>query len=80
MGTIVIEKFVDGICVEELKLPVAPLKFLAGLLPSQAHRELQRHGIDVATLLNDRDAAADEQWLEVQEGTVAKRVRITRRS
>ena len=79
MSTIVIEKYVDGICVEELNLPVAPLKFLAGLLPNQARRELQRHGIDVDTLLNDADPAAGEQWLEVEEGTVAKRVRITRR-
>lgn len=79
MRSILIEKYVDGICVEELKLPVAPLQFLAGLLPNQARRELQRHGIDVDALLNDTAPAVAAQWLEVEEGAVAKRIRISRR-
>jgi hypothetical protein len=75
MSTILIEKYVDGIAVEQLRLPTAPLQFLAGLLPGQAHRALQRKGLDVNSLLND---ATRTQWLEVTEANVAKRVRISR--
>lgn len=78
MSTISIEKYVDGICVEELQLPVAPLQFLAGLLPKRARRALWRHGVDLDALLNaDEPGAA--QWLDVKEGGVSKRVRISRR-
>ena len=76
MSNIVIEKYVDGICVEKLSLPVAPLRFLAKFLPNQARRELQRCGLDVQALLNDTERAPAEQWLEVQEGNVAKRLRL----
>lgn len=75
MGTIIVDKYVDGIQVERLQLPTGPLQFLAGLLPNQAFRELQRNGIDVEALLNEK---ASTQWLEVTEGNVIKRVRVSR--
>lgn len=77
MSTLRIEKYVDGICVEDMKLPLAPLRFLAGLLPPQARRDLQRHGLDVDALLSDTAAAAPAQWLDVEEGRVSKRVRFS---
>lgn len=78
MSTVIIEKYVDGVCVEEMQLPAGPLRFLAGLLPSSAHRELFRHGIDLDTLLNEPQSSG-AQWLDIEEKQVAKRVRITRR-
>lgn len=75
MGTILIEKYVDGIQVERLQLPTGPLQFLAGFLPNQAFRELQRNGLDVEALLNEK---APTQWLEVTEGNVIKRLRVSR--
>lgn len=52
IGTIVIGKC-WRVCVEELELPVRPLQFLAGLLPKQARRELERRGLNTDVLLND---------------------------
>lgn len=77
MRKILIEKYVDGICVDKLKVPVAPLQFMANFLPKKACRELQRRGLDVQALLNDTAADAPAQWLDVDEGAVAKRVRLS---
>lgn len=77
MSTLRIEKYVDGICVEDMNLPLAPLQFLAGLLPPQARRDLRRQGLDVDALLSDAAAAAPVQWLDVEEGRVAKRIRFS---
>ncbi|PYB71825.1 MULTISPECIES: hypothetical protein [Rhizobium] len=79
MSTIIIEKFVDGICVEELQVPAGPVQFLAGLLPRKAREELLRHGLDIEGLLKDPAAFDTPQWLDVEEKQVAKRVRISRR-
>lgn len=79
MSTIVIEKYVDEICVEQLELPVRPLQLLAKLLPKQAWRQLERRGLDVEALLNDAVPHSGVQWLEVKEKDVLKRVRIMRR-
>lgn len=78
MSTVIIEKYVDGICVEELRLPAAPLQFLAGLLPTKARRELRRHGLDLEELLHDAAPASRAQWMDIEEKQVAKRIRITR--
>lgn len=78
MSTIVIEKYVDGICVDALKLPVAPLQFLTGLLPEQARQHLRRRGLDIDALLDAAGPADVVQWLDIQEGQTAKRVRILR--
>ncbi|MBB3929591.1 hypothetical protein GGR25_000610 [Kaistia hirudinis] len=79
MSTIVIEKYVDEICVEQLDLPVRPLQLLARLLPKQAWRQLERRGLDVEALLNDAVPHSGNQWLEVKEKDARKRVRILRR-
>ena len=79
MSTIVIEKYVDEICVEELELPVRLLQILARLLPKQAWRQLERRGLDVEALLNDAVPHSGVQWLEVKEKDARKRVRIMRR-
>ncbi|WP_224701032.1 class I SAM-dependent methyltransferase [Devosia aquimaris] len=76
MSTIEIEKYVDGVCVEALNLPLAPLQFVSGLLPRQAHEQLRRRGIDIDALLDGTPVA---QWLDVQEGQTAKRIRVIRR-
>ncbi|MCX2698232.1 MULTISPECIES: hypothetical protein [Ochrobactrum] len=78
MNFILIEKYVDGICVEQFKLPAAPLKFLSRLLPNRALRELQHRGLDIIALLNDTDQNAAVQWMEVGEGKTVKRIRISR--
>lgn len=78
MSTLIIEKYVDGICVEKLQLPVTPLQLLAKLLPSKARRDMLRHGLDIDALLNDPPTTFTEQWLEVEEKKVAKRIRISR--
>ena len=78
MSTVLIEKFVDGICVEKLQLPVTPLQLLARLLPAKARRDMLRHGLDIDALLNDPPTSFTEQWLDVEEKKVAKRVRISR--
>jgi len=46
----------------------------------QARRELQRQGFNVGVLLSDTDPAAPEQCWKVEEGTVSKRARISRRT
>ena len=79
MSTIVIEKYVDEICVEQLELPVRALQFIAKLLPKQAWRQLERRGLDVEALLNDAVPHSGVQWLEVKEKDVLKRVRVMRR-
>ncbi len=79
MSTVVIEKYVDGICVEEMQLPAAPLRFLAGLLPAGAKRQLFGQGLDIEALLNEDSRSAGVQWMDVQEKQVAKRIRISRR-
>lgn len=79
MSTVIIEKYVDGIWVEKIQLPAAPLRFLAGLLPDRARRDLRRHGLDVEALLNDAASSSGPQWMDVEEKKVAKRIRISRR-
>jgi hypothetical protein len=37
-----------------------------------------RHGLDIDALLNDPPTAFTEQWLDVEEKKVAKRIRICR--
>lgn len=78
MSTVLIEKFVDGICVEKLQLPVTPLQLLARLLPAKARRDMLRHGLDIDALLKDPPTSFTEQWLDVEEKKVAKRIRISR--
>ncbi|MCJ8148657.1 hypothetical protein [Shinella sedimenti] len=78
MSTITIEKYVDGIRVEELKLPTAPLRFVAGLLPARARRELLQHGLDIDALLYGATPSPEPQWMDVEEKNVAKRIRISR--
>ena len=78
MKAIHIEKYVDGICEERLTLPVAPIKFLAGLIPDQARRQLLRQGLDLGALLDDTGDVALTQWLDIEEKQIAKRVRISR--
>ncbi len=77
MTSIHIEKYVDGICEEHLRVPVGPVKVMAKLLPGSVYRELRRKGIDLLALL-DEPGSAPVQWLDVREGDVAKRIRITR--
>lgn len=76
MSTILIEKYVDGVRVEEFKLPAGPLKFLLGLVPAPALQELQSHGLDLKALLNNSVAAP--QWLDVEEAHITKRVCVSR--
>lgn len=78
MSTIIIEKYVDGICVEKLGLPVAPLRFLTRLLPGRLKRDLLLHGLDVDALLYDSATSSAEQWIDVKEGNIVKRIRISR--
>ncbi|MBN9333236.1 hypothetical protein [Devosia sp.] len=77
MKTIHIEKYVDGVPQEVLSLPIAPIRMLAGLLPAEARWRLQQHGLDLDLLLEDTPNVP-AQWLEVEEGAVAKRIRISR--
>lgn len=73
-----IEKYADGVIQETFTLPLGPLRFLAGLLPAEAHRQLSNHGLDLDRLL---DAGANDdgtQWLEVTEKDTLKRIRISR--
>lgn len=79
MSTVIIEKYVDGIWVEKIQLPAAPLRFLAGLLPARARRDLRRHGLDLEALLNDAAAVSGPHWMDIEEKKVAKRIRISRR-
>ena len=79
MSTILIEKYVDGVCVEALNLPLAPLKFVNGLLPGVARQQLRRRGLDIEALLDGRGEKRAAQWLDVEEGQTAKRIRIVRR-
>jgi hypothetical protein len=76
MKTIHIEKYVDGIRQEELNLPVGPVRFLAGLLPNDMFRQLQQQGLDVEALLSEPNSS-EAQWLDVTEGGVAKRIRVS---
>lgn len=78
MSTVIIEKFVDGICVETLQLPAAPLQFMARLLPVMARQDLLRHGLDIEALLNAPASSSAPQWMDIEEKKVAKRVRISR--
>lgn len=78
MSTVVIEKYVDGICVETVRLPAAPLHVLAGLLPVSARHQLRRHGLDIEALLHDATSASDAQWMDIEEKQVSKRIRISR--
>ncbi|MEN5081690.1 hypothetical protein ABE438_04320 [Bosea sp. TWI1241] len=79
MSTVVIEKYVDGVRVEEFQVPTAPLRLLARLLPAGARRGLLRHGLDLDTLLDDSRPHEGAQWMDVEEKLVAKRIRISRR-
>jgi hypothetical protein len=79
MGTVVIEKYVGEKCVEVQEFPASPLRFLAKLLPKQAWSELDSHGLNLGILLNDKACAENSQWLDVEEGAVKKRIRISRR-
>ena len=74
MTKVLIEKYVDGIVVEQIQLPAKPLLFLAGLLPMRAHQELWGKGLDVTSLLN---RTTPTHWLEAKEGNVTKRVRVS---
>ncbi len=76
MKTIHIEKYVDGIRQEELSLPVGPIRFIAGLLPNDTFRQLQQRGLDIDALLSEPHGG-EAQWLEVTEGGVAKRIRVS---
>lgn len=78
MTTILIEKYVEGACVEELRIPVGPLQFVAGLLPGSAFQELQRQGLNLDALLNETNPDRAVQWLDVEEKNVRKRIRISR--
>lgn len=78
MGTITIEKFVEERCVEKISLPVAPLSFLAKLLPRKAKCELLALGLDVETLLAASRTSLAECWLAVEENGVPKRIRVVR--
>jgi hypothetical protein len=77
MRTIHIEKYVDGVRQEAITLPLAPLRFLVGLLPQRARRELERQGLDLQALFDDTPAPLT-QWMDVKEKGLAKRIRITR--
>lgn len=78
MGTITIEKFVEERCVEKMSLPVAPLRFLAKLLPRKAKLELLALGLDVETLLAASRTSLSECWIDVEENGVGKRIRVVR--
>ncbi|OAE45650.1 hypothetical protein [Agrobacterium tumefaciens] len=78
MGMITIEKYVEGRCVEKMSLPVAPLRFLANLLPRKAKFELLALGLDVDTILAASRTSPAECWVDVEENTVPKRVRVVR--
>ena len=80
MKAIHIQKYVNGLCEEELTIPVAPVRFLAGLMPDRARHELLRHGLDLDALLDDAAEGTPTQWLDIEEKQVAKRIRITRTS
>lgn len=77
MSTILIEKYMNGVCVEKLQLPVAPIRFLARLLPSKARHALLSYGLDLSVLLNDI-SRSEPQWMEITEKNVVKRIRIYR--
>ncbi len=77
MSTIMIEKYKDGVCVEKLQLPAAPVRCLARLLPSKARHALLSHGLDLTVLLNDI-SRSEPQWMEITEKNVVKRIRISR--
>lgn len=79
MSTVIIEKYVDGVPVETFQVPAAPLQLLARLLPAGARRGLLRRGLDIDALLGDAQSYAGDQWIDVEEKRVAKRVRISRR-
>lgn len=78
MSTVIIEKYVDGVCVEQLQIPAKPLQILSSLLPGAAKRELTRHGLDLDALLHDPASPAMTQWMDIEEKDVAKRIRICR--
>jgi len=77
MKMIRIEKYVDGTQQEQLSIPAGVLRVFAPLLPAEARRQLLAHGLDLDALLTDAGPAPAEQWLDVREGGVEKRVRIT---
>lgn len=79
MSTVIIEKYVDGIRKEELRLPAAPLRLLARFLPGSARRGLSGHGLDLDALLNGPASSSAPQWIDIEEKKVKKRIRITRR-
>lgn len=78
MSTVIIEKYMNGICVEKLRLPIAPLQFLARLLPGRARSDLLSHGLDLDALLNDSISSSIPQWMDIEEKKIAKRIRISR--
>lgn len=79
MSTIFIEKYVDGMQQEMISVPVGPVRFLAGFLPGRAKLELSRRGLDLDALLDERAVEPAVQWMDVHEGEVAKKIRISRR-
>ena len=78
MSTVIIEKYIDGVSVEKQQVPAALLRFVSGLLPSSAYRQLLRHGLDIDTLLNEQVADSEPQWMDIKEKGVTKRIRISR--
>lgn len=78
MSTIIIEKYVDGIREEQLRLPAAPVRLLARFLPGSARRSLLGQGLDLDTLLKGPASSSEPQWMDIEEKKVKKRIRIVR--
>jgi hypothetical protein len=77
MRMIRIEKFVDDVPQEQFSVPLGVARAAGPLLPGKALGQLREHGLDLDALLKDAGTGSAEQWLDVREGGVQKRVRIT---
>ncbi|MDR6434709.1 hypothetical protein [Brucella pseudogrignonensis] len=78
MKTIVVEKYVNGNCVEKYTLPLSATRLFARFLPNKAIAELQSYGINIKALLDDTSPSVSEQWLDVEEHSIIKKIRISR--
>lgn len=76
MKIVCIEKYVQGVAQERLKLPVGVARLVVRLLPTEARAQLRRRGLDVDALLNAATPAGGMQWLDVREDGIEKRICI----
>ena len=77
MKIILIEKYVNGTCMEKFRLPTTPLQYFFRLLPNNTKAKLRIHGIDIDVLLTCPNPKNTDHWITIQEGNITKHIRIS---